>query len=63
MAVLFFTSFCYNVKINDYVKQNDIAIEVYSKEQLTDAFIKELKETITITANKNKKTKNIYKII
>ena len=52
-----------NVKINDYVKENDTAIEVYSTKKLTDTLIKDLKETITITKNKNKKTKNIYKVI
>jgi len=51
------------VKINDYIKINDPLIEIHSLTPLTNEFIEKITQTISITNNKNKKLKNIYKIM
>ena len=51
------------VKINDVVKTNQPIIEIYSLEKLNNELKSEILEAIFITNKKNKKLKNIYKII
>ena len=51
------------VKINDYVKNNDILFEIYSKETLNDNIKTEIINTLRYSNKKRHNLKNIYKII
>lgn len=52
-----------NKKINNYVKKDDILLEVYSLSALDTNTINEIEKTFCIESKKNKKTKEIYKIL
>jgi len=51
------------VKINDYIKENEPLLEIYSLKPLNEEFKNNLLNTISINKKKNHKFKNIYKII
>ena len=51
------------VKINEYVKENDLLFEVYSSSPLTTSLKQQLLDTITISNKKRKKLKTVYKIL